>query len=168
MDIEIGLERLGSVAIARRKFLITLGSLGVVAAGQLVPPSGASARSTASITAVYILDPEWGADDRACPVPHQGARSCHGCVACHSHALNKFFTSFDRADFTRAHTGCKCLVGSYRIRRGEAVMMFGPPSGSLHRDEFDRRRDRLFLPPAELLEGWGELTEATNSVTAMK
>lgn len=102
---------------------------------------------------VYFLDPEWGAGDPACPIPHQGGGSCHACVACHNHDANKMWTSASLADQSRAHPNCKCLVSSRNVSDAEYVTIFGPPSGPLHRDEFDIRRDRLFLPPRAIKGG---------------
>jgi len=142
---------LESVSAGRRRFLLYVGGLAAaVGAGQLHAGDALAKQVRALNRTIYFLDPEWGAGKPACPVPHEGPGSCHACAACHSHALNKLFTSAELANRQRAHPHCKCLVKSRAVSNVECVMIFGPPSGPLHRDEFDRRRDRLFLPPRVL------------------
>ena len=145
------MKPLDSVSVGRRRFLLFVGSLAAAAGtGQLLADGALAGRGPGNQT-VYFLDPEWGAGDPACPLrPHWGPRSCHACIACHSHDVNKLFISGALANSRRAHPNCKCLVGSRRVNDWVFVMIFGPPSGPLHRDEFDRRRDRLFLPPRVL------------------
>lgn len=137
-------------SVARRRFLTMAGTLASAAAASQLLPSGlgrAGADELTGTNAVYFLDPEWGAGLPACPIPHEGSRSCHACNACHNHDANKMWTSEALADGNRAHPNCKCLVGSTNVGDLLFVMLFGPPEGPLHRDEFDARRDSLFVPP---------------------
>jgi hypothetical protein len=144
---------LESVSAGRRRFLLYVGGLAAAfGAGPLLAGEALTKQSRALNRTIYFLDPEWGAGTPACVAPDAGAGSCRACAACHSHAANKLFTSAALADRRRAHPHCKCLVKSRAVSNVEFVTIFGPPSGPLHRDEFDRRRDRLFLPP-HVLDG---------------
>lgn len=138
--------------VERRRFLMMVGAVATAAAVSYGLPAEAEAGRGARRT-IYFLDPEWGAGDPACPIPHQGGGGCHACVACHNHDANKMWTSAALADRSRAHPNCKCLISSKNVNNREYITIFGPPSGPLHRDEFDIRRDRLFLPPQAIKGG---------------
>ena len=137
--------------LSRRQFLATVAATTAGLAADSILGSGKSSAAPGAKEEVYFLDPEWGAGDPACPDdPHEGSLGCHACAACHSHAANKFWTSEALADQNRAHRHCKCLIGLTEVSKAEYVSIFGPFGGPLHRDEFDSRRDRLFLPPQAL------------------
>ncbi len=133
-----------SVSFGRRRFLALAGAAAAVAGTSVLPQAGLGA--PAAIRRIWLLDPEWGAGLPGCEDPHAGSQSCHACRACHGHAAAKMWTSETLADGRRAHAYCKCLLTFRDVSEQEYVMIFGPPSGPLHRDEFDRRRDELFLP----------------------
>lgn len=142
----------GTIAMARRRFLMVVGGVAAAATASVIP--GHLSEAISANRTVYFLDPEWGEGDPACPDPHQGSQSCHACNACHRHDANKMWTSASLANQNRAHVNCKCIVTSKAVSNAEFVTIFGPRSGPLHRDEFDMRRDRLFLPPQALERGY--------------
>jgi hypothetical protein len=135
--------------VHRRRFLRYAAAVAMAGGANIVVGGVGEAEAARSTVAVYFLDPEWGAQLADCP-PDEAERTghCHACKACHAHAKNKMFSSALAAQTTRAHAFCKCLVGSTQVDRVTAVTIFGPPSGPLRRDEFDGRRDALFLPAA--------------------
>lgn len=140
------MDNLEQRTVGRRRFLAYAGATALAAGTGELLQSPQQAQAAAATVVAYFLDPEWGASDPDCPEEESlRAGSCHGCNACHGHAV-KFFTSAAVADTTRAHVFCKCLVGSTELDAMTAVAIFGPPKGPFHRDEFDRRRDELFLP----------------------
>lgn len=131
-------------AVGRRGFLALTGGLAAAAGVGAVRTAGAGAATQV----IWILDPEhgMGAPDVACPLPHTSHPTCHGCKACHDHGQSKRFSNAVLANNTRAHPNCKCLASPIGVTEREYIMLFGPPQGPLHRDEFDARRDQVFLP----------------------
>ena len=146
-------------AVSRRKFLAYVGAFAAAAAaGQLIGGGGSARRTLAAedfpyklfmpgtsrattTTSLFFLDPEHGAGDPACTVPHEGSRACHGCNSCHSHASNKLFASFTEADAGRAHIGCKCLINEETTSDAQFLALFG---AAVQRPVFDKRKDQLF------------------------
>jgi len=132
--------------VGRRGFLTLAG--GLAAAGGLATGRrfAGDASAGAQNQTIWFLDPEHGMapPGTACPIPHEGPPTCHGCKACHAHAENKLFSS--AAAVSLAHLNCKCLVDSMAVTEREYVLFFGPVAGPLHRDQFDRRTDQVFLP----------------------
>ena len=143
------MQFLESASIARRRFLVMVGAVAAGLGTSYLLPGQVEAKANTNTKTLYVLDPEWGAGEPACPIPHLGGSGCHACASCHAHAANKMWTSAALADSSRAHTRCKCLVQSSRVSHRQYVAIFGPPKGPLHRDEFDRRQDELFLPEAK-------------------
>jgi hypothetical protein len=133
-------------ALGRRRFLASVAALAAVAGAGPLSQTVAAKGGPVQNRTVWHLDPEHGQGD-SCTLPfHEGPSPCHGCNACHTHAANKLFTSNALADTSRAHPFCKCMVTSEAVTTREYLMIFGPPRGPLHRDSFDRRSDRIFLP----------------------
>jgi hypothetical protein len=133
--------------VDRRRFFRYAGAA-LAAAGTGEFLAGPGTAESASTVIAYFLDPEWGAGDPDCPTDEAAKTgACHACNSCHSHAVNKLFTSAALADATRAHLHCKCLVGSMELDRLSALAVFGPPAGPMHRDAFDRRGDEAFVQP---------------------
>lgn len=146
-------------ALTRRRFLTYVGAFAAAAAvGQLVSGGGRPAGTRAAeepmyrlfvpgmsrattTTSLYFLDPEHGAGDPECTIPHAGSRACHGCNSCHSHAANKLFASFVEADMGRAHIGCKCLINEETSSDAQFLALFGVAA---QRPVFDKRKDQLF------------------------
>jgi hypothetical protein len=128
--------------VSRRQFLVSTGVVAATAGAGFFPGSLFAANQT-----VFYLDPEWGTGENCEPNPHLAGPDCHGCKACHGNA-NKLFTSAVLADSGRAHARCKCLIRSKAVSEAVFISYFGPPAGPKHRDEFDPRRDKLFLPEA--------------------
>jgi len=146
-------------AVSRRKFLAYVGAFAAAAAaGQLIGGGSSLKRISAAetfehklyltgvalagdLTNTFFLDPEHSVGKAGCPLPHQGSRLCHGCVACHSHAENKLFASIAAAESGRAHLGCKCLIRSEQVTQQDFDALFG---AAVERVSFDRRRDTLF------------------------
>ncbi len=130
--------------ITRRRLLVSAGAA-AVAAG-IFPVAFLEAANER----VFFLDPEWGAGQSNCG-------PCSACKACHGNAL-KMFTSAALAEHSRAHPYCKCLLRSKSVPEREFVSLFGPNGGPRHRDEYDPRRDKLFLPSPPGLEKKGTPT----------
>jgi hypothetical protein len=133
-----------SRSVDRRRFLGLAGVAAAAAGTAMVVPSIGDAHFLTKT--VYYLDPEWGAGTPGCTGRHHPRNSCEACRACHAHDHHKVWTSWALANARRAHPNCKCLVKTHHVSNAIFVMIFGPPSGPKHRDEFDSRRDKLFLP----------------------
>lgn len=132
--------------VERRRLLAWAGAIAAGAGAALMPSFGTRHGQSETWT-IWFLDPEHGAGMPGCPVdPHaDGSRSCHACTACHSHAENKIFRTFDIANQRRAHRYCKCLVHSMEVTQREYAAFFGAPGGQ-ERDAFDKRTDPVVLP----------------------